>query len=748
MATGIDQGQEGALAEGDLEGILAASDLEDLILQRFKKYYELKLLGIAGVEVTQAIQRYQSAEHLTDINDQGPDNSVRIIANKDAWVRVYVRSYFLPQGNVTGTLKVYRRSLFSWIEVANVSPEPPGSVNAPTSADYATERGSIGNTLNFVVDAGVMCGNLRFDVEVQSSSRTATRSLYIDATLRQTLRMRVVPVSYSGPDSGGNQINLPATSLTDAQTTAGWSLAVYPVQEAPNISLTAAVQLTFPLTGNPAGAGGCAQSWINLNVLVAQARTADGNLPNTFYYGLVPALVPIGFNSGCASSGVTSGRVGGQMTMAHEFGHALGYPHSPCGNVGAGDPNFPAYEPYDAANTPGASIGEYGLDIRNGTVKSPATMLDYMSYCGPKWISLFNYERAVNHPLLNPETVCHDRPWDLWNDLLLDDFFLARWPLPDPPLPDPPPWYDEIVKPIDPREAVISLIGTRDETGRIEVKSITRTVAATQIPDSRPTDLVAELLDEAGRVISSAPVMRLRSHGDCGSGCGEDAGTDILQTMVPDVGKGQRLRLTEKGEEVWRLESPERPPDPLELQAVTTKAGRVTLRWSSAKSAGPTEVWVRWRPSPRAEPRVLFVGPGSGQYRIEPGALPPGKGIFDAVIHDGFSAVASKPLAVELPTGPPSVAILHPYDRQTLESGRSIQLYGLVSDASGELLDEGSGRWLFNGDEVATGLKTHIQAPEPGEYKVTLSVDGKTGRGNAEVSVLVIDPNEREYSKS
>ena len=159
-------------------------------------------------------------------------------------------------------------------------------------------------------------------------------------------------------------------------------------------------------------------------------------------------------------------------------------------------------------------------------------------------------------------------------------------------------------------------------------------------------------------------------------------------------------------------------------------------------------MWVRWRPSPRAEPRVLFVGPGSGQYRIEPGALPPGKGIFDAVIHDGFSAVASKPLAVELPTGPLSVAILHPYDRQTLESGRSIQLYGLVSDASGELLDEGSGRWLFNGDEVATGLKTHIQAPEPGEYKVTLSVDGKTGRGNAEVSVLVIDPNEREYSKS
>ena len=62
-------------------------------------------LSIAGIEVTQATQYYQSDEHLTDSADRGADNGIRLVAGKPAWVRVYLWSLFGAAG-LTGTLEV------------------------------------------------------------------------------------------------------------------------------------------------------------------------------------------------------------------------------------------------------------------------------------------------------------------------------------------------------------------------------------------------------------------------------------------------------------------------------------------------------------------------------------------------------------------------------------------------------------------------------------------------------------------
>ena len=65
-------------------------------------------LSIAGIEVTQATQYYESDDHLTDPADRGPNNGIRLVAGKPAWVRVYLWSVFGASG-VTGTLEVQRR---------------------------------------------------------------------------------------------------------------------------------------------------------------------------------------------------------------------------------------------------------------------------------------------------------------------------------------------------------------------------------------------------------------------------------------------------------------------------------------------------------------------------------------------------------------------------------------------------------------------------------------------------------------
>ena len=78
-----------------------------------------------------------------------------------------------------------------------------------------------------------------------------------------------------------------------------------------------------------------------------------------------------------------------------------------------------AYEPYDPAGTPNASIGEFGLNINNGDIINPQLFRDYMSYCGPGWISLYHHGRLINNNLLDPIVVGITRA--SWRDYAMMD---------------------------------------------------------------------------------------------------------------------------------------------------------------------------------------------------------------------------------------------------------------------------------------------------------------------------------------
>lgn len=700
--------------------------------------FKILSLRVAGMEVTQGIQYYNSEEHLTDSADRGTDNGLRLVAAKPAWVRVYVGALFADIPNATATLQVYRRFQgFLWQEVADLSPEGSGVVTAETNADYATVRRSMGSTLNFVIPADIMCGTLKLIAKVTApGGHAATYSITIDVTLRQTLSMRIVPVSYSGVDGSGNPLNLPAPTLANAQATAGWSTTVYPVESTPSIGLTASAALTFPLTGSPATAGGCAQSWINLNVLVAQAKTADGNQPNTFYYGLVPSQVPIGVNSGCASSGVTSGRVGGGITMAHEFGHALGFQHAPCGGVGASaDPNYPAYEPYDPAGTPGGSIGEYGLDINTGNVKDPAMMRDFMGYCNPDWISIYNHARSIQNPILQPRFVCKDKPW-WFDEILYDPWWWIKHPFPER-------FKDLIVEQPEIREPIVSIIGVMLLGGKLEIRSTTRAFANPQVLGGQPTDLIAELLDKKGERLGAARVMRLPSYGSgCGCCDGEDRDDDpaIVQVYLPAADRGARLRIVDGDKEVWALDAPKGNNIALRIGASITKACGLDVEWH-VDGDSSAEVWIRCT-SDDSEPAVIHIAQGSGRAVLDLGQIPPGKARIDAVVHDGFDVVASKSVSLQIPTRPASVVILHPLEKQTLEEGRTMRLHGIATSCDGTFVEPRRCRWILDGEVVGEGPDVWIEAPKDGEHDVVFIASDTCGESKTSVKFLTVSTRE------
>ena len=147
------------------------------------------MLIIRGLEVTQAIQYYRSDQHLTDPTEQLPDNAVTLIANKPAWVRVYVESDSGQSvASVTGTLTLNWgfMSVKAGQAPLVLNPQPPGSVTAQFNPDYKSTRAAIAATLNFIIPGDQMIGPIALEASVAAPSiqGQVTKSISISAVLR------------------------------------------------------------------------------------------------------------------------------------------------------------------------------------------------------------------------------------------------------------------------------------------------------------------------------------------------------------------------------------------------------------------------------------------------------------------------------------------------------------------------------------------------------------------------------------
>ena len=348
-------------------------------------------LSIESLEITQAVQT--------------PSNSVPLVADRPAIVRVYTKytGTVMPE-NVTVSLTGTRGG----VALPPITLGPQSVSDSPTRAIYSS-------SFNITLPASwLLAGTVVMTATVDSGT-TMDESNETDNTATATLKFNpvpaleiiIVPIRYT--DTGAINPGIYAAPTQD--TISDFIRRTYPLS---TIKVTLHTPMNF--TGDLGGTSG--DDWGNqeqtglLNQVMALKGTdlnGQGGIDSPkVYYGLVPTgtsvnntwlplnasfILGIGLIGTRAGAGVDIPSGFGlpdditSDTAAHEIGHNLGRLHAPCDTVNSVDTNYPD-------NT--ASIMQFGVDLSKGTVLNPSTTKDLMSYCEPQWVSDYTYTALYN----------------------------------------------------------------------------------------------------------------------------------------------------------------------------------------------------------------------------------------------------------------------------------------------------------------------------------------------------------------
>jgi hypothetical protein len=396
------------------------------------------MLRIWGIEATQAIQFFRSTHPLCVGSGAAkvpcPDNGVPLVAGKPLVLRLYV-SGATPGAGVGG---VVSRPTSGGTYGSTFSIAGTGGTVATAAPAMRTDPST---TLQVVLKAQP-AGTYAFDVVVLeyapgwgSVVATATASITLSFTERRRIRVRLVRIHYKG-----RGMDVPAPSARDFWDATEFAQRVLPIPS-PGFEIVRDSVADYdgdftridPSAHDPMWAGYAANRGTTGNLLnILDVLAAAESLPGDVVY---VAIYPDGVNQ-AAFSGWAVGRWiisdRGPETFAHEILHKSGSPqHAPCGGPAWVDPNYPDYPSFSAL--PAASIGEVGLDPVSLKTYDPLSTYDLMSYCGPKWISPYNFTRAFDSlPPLPPPPPAGPGPGDRFVDVRFARF-PDRWVVLDLP---------------------------------------------------------------------------------------------------------------------------------------------------------------------------------------------------------------------------------------------------------------------------------------------------------------------------
>jgi hypothetical protein len=307
---------------------------------------------------------------------------VPLVADRDGFLRVFPVASESNTSQPDVRIEFYLGGSLTHTEVI----ASPG-----TSVPTAVQESSLSSSWNVEVPASLIQPGLMILAEVDPANAVAESSetdnaypvggspLAMDVRSTSTFNVTFVPVRQSENGLVGNVTAGNAADFLDV------TLDMLPIASA-NAQVHAEYVTGQPVLESDNGNG----SWSAILSEINTLRVAEGT--SRYYYGVVQT----DYGSGVAGMGYLGWPTAigwdylpsGSGVAAHEWGHNWNLAHAPGCGAANPDPSFPYGD---------GKIGVWGFDVFNTVAKSPASFYDFMSYCGPDWISDYHYEKILEY---------------------------------------------------------------------------------------------------------------------------------------------------------------------------------------------------------------------------------------------------------------------------------------------------------------------------------------------------------------
>lgn len=688
-----------------------------------------------ALEVTQGIQNIASA--------------VPIVGGKPTFVRGYARSSLGNYPNVTATLAGVRANG----SVLPGSPLRPNilTMTLPTDSTITeTRRGSLNMSYNWDLPASWLSGD-----DITLTATINSDGSVLESTTGNNTLVRAVPVYHTPPicikarEIRTEQPNLRTTSVAFRDAIRRFATLfpardvwIYPQSgqleeidcctwyppwvywdkwevndDADEIIVYLIIEETVSF--NP---GECNSAGAPTHRVAMVAPTVNtGNLGGYANYVWNVSFVKFSTDSSSPYDGPKGGTTLAQE-ISHNYNGAFGnrWQHVNCGSPDGLNPNYPY-----ATNTIGPSGGAnfYGYDSISKSVIPPSTARDYMSYCGPKWVSDYTWRGIQNEIGLSPTAHPPAGP---------GDYLFA--------------------------------IGFIDEAGNTaRVQQVIR-IPAGMLPTSRLSELLAEqaagnspnpaftleLKNAAGGVIRSQPfdIKPLSDeHGNL-----QSIFTALIQDD-PSTASVSVKRISDGGNIGARVASAN---DPVISAITSPTAGEVinnTLAVSFVASDPDGNILtyiiqysndngLTWQSVATNTPLTsLTINP----IDMLPGSpTPTGPNVcrIRVIASDGFRTAIRVSDAFSVLNRSPIATIVEPADGQHFRAGESLHFRGKGYDPEdGQLLTDTNFTWQITGQNLTGGVEVYYpDGFPPGTYNVSLVArDSRSNTGTDAITIFVGD---------
>ncbi|MDQ6815059.1 MAG: hypothetical protein M3040_15090 [Bacteroidota bacterium] len=643
--------------------------------------------GIAGVEATQATQFFL-------INGQGsgaaPNNSVPSVANKVLILRVYPRKGVIlaSPAQVTGVVS---------------RPGKPDllPINGPVAVQdtSAIQRVNANHSLNFRIPAADCVGTVTFTIKlINTTLATDFRMTTITRTFDVVPQVRVhgVLIHYTG-----RGMNIANPTGIDLINTLAWVGLTYPIS---GFNYTACNVTDFNGDLTVGGGGGCGTGWNVLFNMLWTMRSASGT--NDVFIGLLPAGVPTSGVIGCGGGGVAIAYNGGGTVLAQEVGHAFGRAHAPCGNPGGPDPNYPHYNSY-----PSGSIGEFGVNTSNMQIFNPSSTYDFMSYCGPVWVSPYTYTGLKNAIVATP-AAAHPERAGSEADALPGEYLFISFRM--------------------------------DQGGQVEVMNSFHLY--TPKPPQEvgiETSVSCSLLNKKGQVILTHHCRLTNPHHD------ENAASAEFYEALPWSKDIAKITFMRNGKVSHTSEVDEHAPG---VNFVTTKkllerrTELMRLEWNIkqdqgvVKSQKAVKYILRYSNNAGSTWRAVTADIEENSHVVNLNTLPGGdQCLFQIVASSGMrtSTATTEPFAVD--RKPYEAHILSPKSSDNFKKGADVRLYGGGFSPDFGTIDFDYVTWTSDRDGLlGTGYEVITNKLSSGRHRISINLpDGLGGDVSASVYIQI-----------